>query len=109
MTDQQINERVAILRGWKKSVEDEMDVWEDPDGGECFHYPPDYANDRNAMAEVEATINTPISKSEYVFRLGVTIQPNLKLADASFFEKVTATARQRAEAFLRARNQWDES
>lgn len=113
MTDQQINERIAVICGWKRIVVDDpegglMDLWKDT-AGELMDVPPNYANDLNAMRDAEATINTPISKSEYVFRLGVTIQPNLKLADASVFKKVTATARQRAEAFLRAHNQWEEA
>ena len=100
MTNNSINIAIAEACGWKHefdgNYEDPEWYWippNDPDGdGE----PPDYCNDLNAMHEAEKVL---IKKhyDSYEHRLGMTVN-----------RPWHATARQRAEAFLRTIGKWED-
>ncbi|MFN6191205.1 MAG: hypothetical protein ACK48S_09775 [Planctomycetia bacterium] len=65
---------------------------------------PDYLNDLNAMHEAEKTFN-PLKKAEYAIMLtSIAWQ-----SEQPTFAPMTATAAQRAEAFLRTINKWEET
>ena len=97
MTDEQINIAIAEACGWeghpfcKDMMGNHFPGWDTP---------PDYCNDLNAMHEAEM-IFTPASKHWMYYAL---------LADmcGSSFKAIRATARQRAEAFLRTVGKWEE-
>lgn len=71
---------------------------------------PDYCNDLNAMHEAEKLISKKHKESDYWFLL----RELLDFPDAEsdwdtlyFFDAIHATARQRAEAFLKTINKWE--
>jgi hypothetical protein len=85
---------VALGLGWKHIM-----------GGEMQCRIPDYYNDLNAMHEAENTL-TDEKKSEYVIQLSQTFNSPYKetqgdLNRSQVFQIITATAKQKAEAFLR--------
>lgn len=108
MTNEEINRTVAESVGWQIYADE-------ADGGVCWHKPhegyrkrsPDYCNDLNAMHEVEMLMRGTLEQfhndwarhrrfSEYQYRL------------MSRFG-VSATARQRAEQYLRTIGKWREA
>ena len=65
---------------------------------------PDYLNDLNAMHEAEKVMrDSPKKKHTYLQWLGCE-----DAYTSTVFASVTATAAQRAEAFLRTINKWEE-
>jgi hypothetical protein len=67
-------------------------------------YVPDYLNDLNAMHEAEKTIRKP------GLALWCDYARTLKrVCDVSLYSDIHATSAQRAEAYLRALNLWQES
>lgn len=105
MTNEQINQRIAEACGWteiKNCVWRHHKPWGYPplkagQGGNAFKMLPNYCNDLNAMHEAEKMLNREQS-DDYIARL----------FDACA-EATLATARQRAEAFLRTLGKWDQS
>jgi len=112
MTDEQINGAIALIHGWDMDPE-EAHEWESR--GSWVKSPrgqmegraaiPKYCNDLNAMHEAEMTLPVAIyngqqwdnSRLEFRWRLGlICVQP------------IHATARQRAEAFLKTIGKWEE-
>jgi hypothetical protein len=104
MSDVQINIAIAEACGFYKEK-----PWSN--GSECWghkDYPPhvgfeeipDYCNDLNAMHEAEKILSDE-SHADYACELVKTIRQN-----GEWFESVSATAAQRAEAFLRTINYW---
>ena len=107
MTNEQINGAIAEARGWT-DVSDKI-----PSPGECGGWAygrmrgvnpegyrvnvPDYCNDLNAMHEAEKRLN-----SEQWVAYGK------ELSRLKVFPMVHATARQRAESFLRTLGKWEE-
>lgn len=93
MTNEQINIAIAEACGWKGNLIDR-----DMEGNLWPRDIPSYCNDLNAMHEAEKMINTDELFEEYY----------LALYDAtlSTIWPVCATARQRAEAFLRTLGKW---
>jgi hypothetical protein len=91
MTDEQINRAIAEACGWKEGVE--RYVQNLP----LMKAPPDYCSDLNAMHEAEKVLTTFDEWDIYCVHLGDT-QPSC----------AKATARQRAEAFLRVMGKWEE-
>lgn len=85
MTNEQINTAIAKVCG-------------------CVHLenPSDYCNDLNAMHEAEKIFCNYSLKLEYADGVAFTCDENLR------FNAIHATARQRAEAFLRTLGKWDE-
>jgi hypothetical protein len=103
MTDEKINIAIAEACGWTGFNPDNI-----PD---CLQYTarspsgkwgliPDYCNDLNAMHEAEKVFTTALY-CRYINELcDLTIKGNNSM--------YMATARQRAEAFLRTINKWEE-
>jgi hypothetical protein len=97
MTDQQINAAIAKACGWRK--EDGVYMW--TANGIDWTSPDlrDYCADLNAMLEVESLLSA--------IDLGVMAiwVARILTKEAEWFH---ATARQRAEAFLRTLGKWEE-
>jgi hypothetical protein len=94
MTDEQINIAIAEACGWKGNLIDR-----DMEGNLWPRDIPSYCNDLNAMHEVEGTLSDAVFERYY-----------LALYDSTGSTRwpVSATARQRAEAFLRTLGKWEE-
>ena len=94
MTEQQINRAIAEACD---IVGKSGEIYKTPDGWvvDC----PQFATDLNAMHEAEGTLSTA---NMYVME--VQIKTVLKAREFYFH----ATARQRAEAFLRTLGKWEE-
>ena len=100
MTNEKINIAIAEACGWKY-VNNETHA---PDGSFWWSKEleiPDYCNDLNAMHEAEKILSDE-SHADYACELVKTIRRN-----GEWFESVSATAAQRAEAFLRTINKWE--
>ena len=108
MNLQEINKRIAIACGWKPHpngvdwYEGELNIWKSP------KKLPNYHGDLNAMHEAEKVLT---KEQDSIYRA--------KLADifcrAAGYEwddgypgAITATAAQRAEAFLRTIGKWED-
>lgn len=115
MTDKEINEAIAGVCGWKcKGHPDQLkatDGWGEfsyqfvirPDGQLVTHNSiPNYCNDLNAMHEAEKTLYDPSMRRDYSSILGCLVKGYICL------DAIYATARQRAEAFLRTLGKWKE-
>jgi predicted GTPase len=96
MTNEQINAAIAEACGWKtpsrKTVLNEKGYFVT----QHAQQPPDYCNDLNAMHEAEKSLAYK-QFEDYLMEL-------LDFID----EPILATARQRAEAFLRTLGKWEE-
>jgi hypothetical protein len=101
MTNDQINAAIAEACGWRK--EDGVYMW--TANGIDYTCPDlwDWANDLNAMHEAEKTL-IGLNRHAFCDMLLDTV------ADSPdhLWEVLTATARQRAEAFLRTLGKWEE-
>jgi len=96
MTDKQINFRICEIIG------------DDPHW-KCAR---DYCNDLNAMHEAEEIIIREAKENDYWFYLGIQTGMPQSQSDRfkiHYFDAVRATARQRAEAFLRTLGKWEEA
>lgn len=107
MTDEQINTAIAEHCGW--TVRGSVIGYMEPDGnGELEFIPtigdlPDYCNDLNAMHEVEV---------KYILvdgDLTADYWNNLYDTTESTLWPFASTALQRAEAFLKTINKWEDS
>jgi hypothetical protein len=92
MNTQDINASIAEACGWVY-----CDGWHHPDGRSEL---PDYTTDLNAMHEAEKTLNG-VQQFAYMGELS-------RLDTYCTWSSMTATAGQRAEAFLRALKKWEE-
>ncbi len=99
MTDDQINAAIAKSCGWKGNL-----ICRDLNGDLWPSDLPNYCNDLNAMHEAEKTL-TGLNRHAFCDMLLDTV------ADSPdhLWEVLTATARQRAEAFLRTLGKWNQS
>ena len=116
MSDKEINIAIAKARGWT-----DTDIVNQ--GGKLMYGQtevPDFCNDLNAMHEVEKTCLTTIPLvTDYGIRLVNILhgehKKNPRIEDTSWRIPVVgncgwfATARQRAEAFLRTVGKWKEA
>lgn len=96
MTDEQINQLIAEACGWKGNL-----ICRDMEGNLWPSEPPNYCNDLNAMHEAESILDEDCRNG---FRLEL-----LNVTDSKYFggfDHIHATARQRAEAFLRTLGKW---
>ena len=101
MTNEQINGAIADACGWRK--EDGVYMWT-ANGIDCTCYELwDWVNDLNAMHEAEKTI-FPYYATVYSNKLAKVTGAEMS-DDTDYF---CATARQRAEAFLRTLGKWEE-
>lgn len=95
MKEEEINKRIAEVCGWKL----EKHYWLTPEGCEAFTWDiPDYCNDLNAMHEAEKMLKEKQTHA-YACELNEKVW---------YWGLIHATARQRAEAFLRTRRRWEE-
>jgi hypothetical protein len=102
MTDEQINKTIAEACGWTdcneyigKPPTHKMDQYNRP--------LPNYARCLNAMHEAEESLN-PIKAAEYA-RMLTSIAWQ---SEQPVFAPMIATARQRAEAFLKTLGKWED-
>jgi hypothetical protein len=106
MTNKQINKAIAMLRGWR-FVEDDPDYepyWEDPNGTKIAvnfidYRVPNCTGCLNAMHEAEEWL-----MHEDLYAYGC-YDSNLYYGHRNC---IHATARQRAEAFLKTLGKWEE-
>jgi hypothetical protein len=100
MTDEQINAAIAEPCGWRAvCVNGDSGFYKGFDNGaELRPDLPDYTSDLNAMHEAEATLT-----EDQLWRMAREIERN----DEQWYFR--ATARQRAEAFLRTLGIWEEA
>lgn len=117
MNEEQINLAIAEVRGWRNiRGQDDIDavgnvmagVWwfgKPPHGGDDTLLP-DHCNDLNAMHEVEETLDDQqyTAFSDYLYDAECQRQKDTKK-----WRWLSATARQRAEAFLRTIGKWEEA
>lgn len=97
MSDQEINIAIAEACGWK--FDDSMEMWLSPNDIHFFPWQlPNYCNDLNAMHEAEEHLR------------GHQFQRYAEMLDdiIGSLGGIRATARQRAEAFLRTLGKWKE-
>jgi len=114
MSDQEINIAIAEACGWAEidglSAKGLMGK---PPGKLCsFDYLPDYCNDLNAMHEaVIKTFQDASMQLDYSRMLIFVIKKSSPICKRFFsdFDLANATARQRAEAFLRMIGKWKET
>lgn len=117
MTDQEINQAIAEELGWEivgKNKVDELYGWEKGVSHKCsmtHALIPDYVSDLNAMHEAEKTLKDRSTyqtggKGKYLAILSEVIGTSWDGTWMNDFIVVTATARQRAEAFLRTIGKW---
>lgn len=106
MTPEQQRIKIAEACGWLQSRTCHWEGWWYlKKGKRAYHQePPDYLNDLNAMREAEKTLN-PILAAEYA-RILTSIAWQ---SEQPVFAPMTATAAQRAEAFLRTLDKWEET
>lgn len=96
MNDSQINIAIAEACGYYYM----NSVWHLPNGARADKFP-DCANDLNAMHEAEKVLNDVSYDSYWNNLVFVCVQSNTERLNS-------ATARQRAEAFLRTIGKWEE-
>jgi hypothetical protein len=107
MTDEQINRSVAVACNWQPIFAAHPDPWlvgwQTP-SGEIASQLPNVCNDLNAMHEAEEKLEGDLQKG-FVYELRW-------ITESKFwgdFKHCHATARQRAEAFLRTLGKWEET
>jgi hypothetical protein len=103
MTNKQINAAIAETCGWKSKEETNGVPWlwqrtKSDYTIESSMEPPDYCNDLNAMHQAEWSLT-----DDQLWRMARNIERN----DEQWYFR--ATARQRAEAFLRTLGKWEEA
>lgn len=100
MTDEQINEAIAEACGWRK--EDGVYMWT-ANGIDCT-CPElwDWCNDLNAMHIAEKIFCNCSIRREYADEVALACDANLR------YDAIHASARQRAEAFLRTLGKWED-
>jgi hypothetical protein len=91
---------IAEADGWRRRG---RDIWDNaPFSPQKLLEPPDYLNDLNAMHKAEKRIfTTPTERTQYYWQL-----LNVIGRYTSPDEAISATAAQRAEAFLRTIGKW---
>lgn len=108
MTNEQINERIAKLCGWKPTTDGGI-CW-DSNGNAIITYP-NYAESLDACMEFSYKMSNDDHlrfQDELVFILPVGTYS----FDEMGYDRrlvIDATPLQRCEAFLRAKGQWDEN
>lgn len=122
MTDTEINIAIAGACGWRKTkelrkceggydAEIEFEFWHSPDGMSArTPWYPDYCHDLNAMHGVEKCVDADLAHG---WRYWTTLAEILCADEQTetwqhYRVLIHATARQRAEAFLRVKGLWKE-
>ena len=109
VTDQQQRIAIAEACGWtlKKGIR----AWNRPNnnGWDCLEQLPDYTNDLNAMHEAEKTLDDDLDL-DYSENLKIVTGARWGVNNSYDMSKYrSATAAQRAEAFLRTIGRWEVS
>ena len=113
MTDSEINIAIARACGWKDRPDpfytDKL-AWTHDEGATWVSTCdlPDYCHDLNAMHEAESyLLNDPTLWGEYVRKVfWIQSESPIPAKDTMVGLSIHATARQRAEAFLRVKGLW---
>ena len=117
MTDEEMNKAIAEACGWKCGYTEKSGYYVvDPNGFQrgwskledvAISALPNYCADLNAMHEAEKVLGEKRIRT-YAFLLAQVLDtsPTVDLDDQ--FLNIHATARQRAEAFLRTLGKWEE-
>ena len=101
MTEQEINIVITEARKWRGQ-------WFDHIKQRMTYDPPGYCNDLNLMHETENSMSTRLNeKYEYWLRT-VCHFPDRESATGKNHHFYRATAKQRAEAFVRTIDKWKE-
>lgn len=101
MTDEQINAAIAKACGWEQIA---SNIWFHIKGAPNVRYAaPDFCTDLNAMHEADKIVTSDCNLT-YANQLARITDVQYS-DDPSFF---CATARQRAEAYLRTLGKWEE-
>ncbi len=106
MSDEQINAAIAKVCGWENVCQHPKNpnVWVGKHAHRLQEVP-DYCGDLNAMHEAEKVLTK--DRNSYLTTLaGLVEVDHLRGLDADW-PWVCATARQRAEAFLRTLGKWE--
>jgi hypothetical protein len=107
MTDEQINAAIAEACGWTQ-VNAEHRSGKAPNADYVgVEFIPDYSNDLNAMHEAEAYLIKNTTMLDYTDQLYDLACKSLK--ELKIWNPYGATARQRAEAFLKTLGKWEEA
>ena len=107
MTDEQINAAIAEACGWKAKGKN----WLTPNGTPVFASDvPNYCADLNEMHEAEKVLDYERAESFADIMYNLCADQNSQLENPMpwRFAVCHATARQRAEAFLRTLDKWEE-
>jgi hypothetical protein len=121
MTNTEINIAIAEACGWKKTIEMRsvvvgydaeipVEFWHSPDGrSACREWYPDYCHDLNAMREAEEQLPCAFC-GEFEGELNRLAIESWQLGTGrgGLWPTWHATARQRAEAFLRTKGLWND-
>jgi hypothetical protein len=112
--------KIAEACGWKRVTDGHYESWVSPEGYEyqvMFGWQtykdgtdilPDYLNDLNAMHEAEKTLDDDLDL-DYSENIEIATGARWGANNSYDMSKYrSATAAQRAEAFLRALNLWEE-
>ena len=108
MTDIEINTAISAACGWKPCEQclrhGYKDQWRTPSGDGCEHVSelPNYCHNLNMMWEAEAVLGSA-GRIIYQDKL---IDTGTKDNNCCNWDIIHATARQRAEAFLRTIGRW---
>jgi hypothetical protein len=114
MSEEQINIAIAEAHGWTKidGLSAKGLMGKPPGKPWPFDYLPDFCNDLNAMHEaVIKTFQDSSIQLDYSRMLIFVIKKSSPICKRFFsdFDLANATARQRAEAFLRTIGKWEET
>jgi hypothetical protein len=107
MTDEQINAAIAEACGWRQS-ETNIAHWHhvsEPYSHILFRDLPNYCTDLNSMHEAEKVLTVPQEK-DYFANLEEIVGDLIWFRSAPKSHR--ATAKDRAEAFLRTLGKWEE-
>jgi hypothetical protein len=104
MTNEQINITIAEACGWREVYLNQNMPWGFNIGFNYSQRIPNFCGDLNAMHEAEKTLILT-KRGEYLWHLAL-ICCNYEEGSRTF-ETTTATARQRAEAFLKTLGKWE--
>jgi len=118
MTNPEINRTIAEACGWTVNS---LDTWKAPENTcwlGCYLAPPNYCEDLNAMAEAEKEFLKEQTATYYGIKYcsyltnlrnaATVLGPTGRVIAVNESLVVSATARQRAEAFLRTLGKWRE-
>jgi hypothetical protein len=114
MTDEQINAAIAEACGWEDvaPLKENLNVWIGKHGG-YYQNLEEYCTDLNAMNEAEETLTE--EQRNFMFNYLMSIRwinasegERRGLGTQKKLSPARATARQRAEAFLRTLGKWEE-